>query len=698
MYSYIDAWAGKSSDANKFRTIGDAIPWDRLTRVLCCIKEDFDRNRLLAMLDLIYPVQTLASIHKQNKFDQIQVKPNIKLWESQYTSDRIPVSKCKHDLWSECHYAVEYATYVYFMDFLGEPKKEFAKIVLGPMMPRPSSADTFDPGYFVSFDEINQRLVLCIRGSSSVGDFGTDIDAIPTEMIHIGSHYGGCSNWNNNSNNNNSKKKDKKRDIMDSNRKSSTGKVFSFAVHRGIWIAARRLDARIKDAFIHKFNELSREFENLEVVITGHSLGAGVSSLLGVIWYYGLTDDVSRCSSADIRDRMYCYSFASPLVIDKRGRDFLLKNMKDKNGQHIITSVVNQIDVVTRMSIPGLYDTSNKIEWIGSDIKHYQMIDKIEQARCQTDTNFTHVDMASKDIPDKAAVNSSNKYQSSSSFDETTDVSQSSSSDNNSSSTKTLGDSQLDVDADAGASLSGLGVTNFQIGIKKNNVNGNYNYNDNDNKSNSYTEEERREMKDFIGKFMSENPAELDLPEDVVKNQSDYEWLYPCGVIVWRMPRLKWDDLDVAYKQLRDVTNCANMVNRFFIIFCRILRDLFGYVDAYGCFKQDFGAGRTHFVEFDLYKMDDGDSENNPLNKRFDNFKHMVLNTGAALLDHMPGEYSATFGISLVTVFSRSSRYFALLLPRNDSSSIVKLFWSSIALVVCGVEWGIGRVKKFITG
>lgn len=58
----------------------------------------------------------------------------------------------------------------------------------------------------------------------------------------------------------------------------------------------------LKGSVYMSIDELCQEFSKYKLVITGHSLGAGVASVLAFLLY----------QSKDYRDRIICYAFSPP--------------------------------------------------------------------------------------------------------------------------------------------------------------------------------------------------------------------------------------------------------------------------------------------------------------------------------------------------------------------------------------------------
>lgn len=148
------------------------------------------------------------------------------------------------------------------------------------------------PPYFLVHHEATKSIVLCIRGTWNIKDFISDFKC---EGVSWGS-----------------------------------GKA-----HEGITLIANYI---LKDAELNQTIKTALEtYPDYQVVATGHSLGAGIASLVTLNWRY---------------NKMYkqpcCYAIAPPPILSS--------SVWDK-GIGYIYSFVNEDDVVPRLSKNGILDT-----------------------------------------------------------------------------------------------------------------------------------------------------------------------------------------------------------------------------------------------------------------------------------------------------------------------------------------------------
>ena len=179
------------------------------------------------------------------------------------------------------------------------------------------STKKYNPGYFFGVDHQNKILLLCIRGTESFfGDYLTDLQAVP-KHVTIGNLSGN--------------------------------------VHIGIYKSSQHIHSEIT-SLVHKL-KTNQKYTDYEIIVTGHSLGAGCASLLGLIWRY--SDD------SNMKEIPFTvYSFASPIIVDKDLREKCLND----DGLNII-SIAQSTDIVTRIGTAGWQQMLNRTN----------MIEKIEK-------------------------------------------------------------------------------------------------------------------------------------------------------------------------------------------------------------------------------------------------------------------------------------------------------------------------------
>ncbi|KXN84203.1 hypothetical protein AN958_12856 [Leucoagaricus sp. SymC.cos] len=92
-----------------------------------------------------------------------------------------------------------------------------------------------------------------------------------------------------------------------------------------------------------------------DLVLCGHSLGAGVAAVLGLMWADPTTCLTVRSSGLPIGRRVYVYCFAPPALTDAK-----LSHLAKK----LVTSFVYSHDVVARLSLGSVRDLRNAALWL----------------------------------------------------------------------------------------------------------------------------------------------------------------------------------------------------------------------------------------------------------------------------------------------------------------------------------------------
>jgi sn1-specific diacylglycerol lipase len=117
----------------------------------------------------------------------------------------------------------------------------------------------------------------------------------------------------------------------------------------------------------------------LELVICGHSLGAGVAALLGLTWADPRTCMTVHSSGLPAGRRTSVFCFAPPCLTD--GALSALAN-------NLIVSLVYSNDVVSRLSLGSVRDIKNAALWLceaeKNDESKYKKKDRIKKGEGYT--------------------------------------------------------------------------------------------------------------------------------------------------------------------------------------------------------------------------------------------------------------------------------------------------------------------------
>ncbi|KAH9037613.1 alpha/beta-hydrolase [Lactarius pseudohatsudake] len=127
-----------------------------------------------------------------------------------------------------------------------------------------------------------------------------------------------------------------------------------YLVHGGILKMSLKMGGRGRPVFTAVKEALSRN-EGYELVMCGHSLGAGVAGVLGLKWADPKTCLTARSSGLPVGRRVSVYCFAPPAAYDPHLCEL---------SKNLITSFVYSHDLVSRLSLGTLRDMSRAAVWL----------------------------------------------------------------------------------------------------------------------------------------------------------------------------------------------------------------------------------------------------------------------------------------------------------------------------------------------
>ena len=91
------------------------------------------------------------------------------------------------------------------------------------------------------------------------------------------------------------------------------------------------------------FEKLNNEYQDYQVIVTGHSLGAGTAVILGLLLR----------SEKTIRNRLKVYAYGVP--------GGLLNKCARKESMKFMVSVIHNDDVISRLSIRSIVNLRNEV-------------------------------------------------------------------------------------------------------------------------------------------------------------------------------------------------------------------------------------------------------------------------------------------------------------------------------------------------
>ncbi|GMI46354.1 hypothetical protein TrCOL_g387 [Triparma columacea] len=163
----------------------------------------------------------------------------------------------------------------------------------------------FMPGYVLSIDEIEQSIVLAVRGTIWPHDFLTDL-VCEAELLPKGF--------------------------------AGVGKEGMYA-HKGMMRSAVGLAGKLRHLIIEIC--LNDKYSTYPLVLTGHSLGAGVACIMSALFLSPSTHPALSLPPS-IASRLKCYGYGTPAVMTGE----ICERLKE-----MVTSVVIGMDMVPRFSL-----------------------------------------------------------------------------------------------------------------------------------------------------------------------------------------------------------------------------------------------------------------------------------------------------------------------------------------------------------
>ena len=155
--------------------------------------------------------------------------------------------------------------------------------------------------YFVGIDHVKKMLIIALRGTESISDAATDVNCIPTKLIEVDE---------------------------------------SCYAHNGMTETARAVFKQINSN--QDIQEFLRDNKDYGIIISGHSLGAGVGTILQLLLLHSKNTNYKRY--------MHTYGYGPPPVID-------IVYAKKINMSKYITNIVYNKDVVPRLSWDSIVKT-----------------------------------------------------------------------------------------------------------------------------------------------------------------------------------------------------------------------------------------------------------------------------------------------------------------------------------------------------
>ncbi|KAN0066379.1 hypothetical protein ACQY0O_000473 [Thecaphora frezii] len=191
------------------------------------------------------------------------------------------------------------------------------------------------PRYYVVTDHARKAIILVLRGSLSVGDIAADLTC---ESVPFSFHPSIEDAWH----------------AAAAAQSSGVGRSDEDFCHEGMLLTAKEIGDVGRP--VHRaVSQALRANDGYALEIAGHSLGAGVASLLAMMWGNPRTGKTYEASGLPAGRRIHSYCYAVPCVTSES---------LARKCATLVTSHVYSYDFVTRLSLGAIQDIRNGCAWL----------------------------------------------------------------------------------------------------------------------------------------------------------------------------------------------------------------------------------------------------------------------------------------------------------------------------------------------
>ncbi|CAE7139211.1 unnamed protein product [Rhizoctonia solani] len=190
------------------------------------------------------------------------------------------------------------------------------------------------PRFWVLTDHGRKQIVLVLRGTYSLNELAIDLtcEAVPFTPAREASIRSG---------NDSEKQKDETEDE-------------THIVHGGMLKTAQLMGLPGKPVHTAIAKAL-RKYPGYELVLTGHSLGAGIAALLSLMWADASTGLTVRQSGLPSHRRVTVYCFGPPCIMSPQ---------LSKLAKSMVTSFIYSHDIVSTLSLGSVRDMQRAAAWL----------------------------------------------------------------------------------------------------------------------------------------------------------------------------------------------------------------------------------------------------------------------------------------------------------------------------------------------
>lgn len=201
------------------------------------------------------------------------------------------------------------------------------------------------PRFYVVTDHPRKTIILVLRGTLSMGDLAADLTCESVPFVF-------------------DPEVQKNMDARVAQMQAAEGgakrasfvseEAFGFLVHEGFVITANEIG--YKGRAVHRAVAAALAANpGYSIDVTGHSLGAGVASVLAMMWADPTTGLTIASSGLPAGRRLHAYCFAVPCVTSSQ---------LGRSVSSIITSYTYSYDLVCRLSLGSIQDIRNCCAWL----------------------------------------------------------------------------------------------------------------------------------------------------------------------------------------------------------------------------------------------------------------------------------------------------------------------------------------------
>lgn len=230
-----------------------------------------------------------------------------------------------------------------------------------PPPPRQGVHRPSQPRYYIVTDHVAQKVVLVLRGSLTLGDIATDLTCESREFFFPDPAARGETESGQEAQTQGETSNSVPFPAEEATTSARADKYTAGTenndvplVHEGMYETALLVGSLHRP--VHRAVRLALEAQpGYDLDIAGHSLGAGVASLLAILWANPETTLTTAASGLPVGRRLHAYCYACPCT---------MSGSLSRRAQSLITTYAYSYDLVCRLSLGTIQDIRNASAWI----------------------------------------------------------------------------------------------------------------------------------------------------------------------------------------------------------------------------------------------------------------------------------------------------------------------------------------------